>query len=736
MTTQPNPEAIDPEAINLEEAARFLARLDPDAKQFTFQTFDDRENADKTSKVSRTFAKISHGSLLDLASTLTNANANGAGIFVTVNETDFKGRTAKNIIRVRAVFVDLDGAPVEPVLEHKIKPHMVVESSPGRFHAYWLVKGLSPEAFRATQEALACQFNGDKSVIDLPRVMRLPGFLHRKGEAFRTRIETIMDAPPYDANIFELPEADAEAPLAEEGTRNTTLTSWAGVLRQRGLPAAALNDVLSALNHHICEVPLDESEIANIAKSAAKWSAGSAEIQELNAEFAVTWAGTSAVILREGYDEELGRRTVWFVKKEDLALMLANRSVRVNNKVIPLLDHWLKHPLRRQYSGVVFAPGKEVAGHYNLWRGWAVQPDPSASCELFLNHVRQVICDRNEELFRWVIAWLADAVQNPDTKPGTAIVMRGLEGSGKGLFVQYVGAMYGEHFVHLQQGEHLVGRFNAQLKGCALCFADEALFAGNRLHGNVLKGLITEPTLMLEMKYVNAFPVANRVRLIMASNEDWVLATGLNARRFCVLEVPMLARDDKDYFAALVAEMNSGGPAALMDYLLKVDLAGVDLRNPPKTAALMDQKHLTMTPVQKWWYERLLNGYMLDIENDRWREPDGEKGLFWAIGSEVYQDYLKHARDSNARFRDTPESFGKAIGKLCPQLVRKKKYMQVKWFDAHIGEECSEVRLVNAHGYPPLAECRAAFEQILGHSVDWPPDDELEEKPADREIPF
>jgi hypothetical protein len=42
-------------------------------------------------------------------------NREGAGVFVTVNETDLKGRTAKNITSVRAVFVDLDGAPLEPV---------------------------------------------------------------------------------------------------------------------------------------------------------------------------------------------------------------------------------------------------------------------------------------------------------------------------------------------------------------------------------------------------------------------------------------------------------------------------------------------------------------------------------------------------------------------------------------------------------------------------------------------
>jgi hypothetical protein len=36
-------------------------------------------------------------------------NAGGAGVYVTVNQTNGKGRKATDIVRVRALFVDLDG---------------------------------------------------------------------------------------------------------------------------------------------------------------------------------------------------------------------------------------------------------------------------------------------------------------------------------------------------------------------------------------------------------------------------------------------------------------------------------------------------------------------------------------------------------------------------------------------------------------------------------------------------
>jgi hypothetical protein len=60
-------------------------------------------------------------------------NAKGAGIFVCVNETDGKDREKTNITRVRAVFTDLDGAPIDPVIgETVLQPHIITETSPER----------------------------------------------------------------------------------------------------------------------------------------------------------------------------------------------------------------------------------------------------------------------------------------------------------------------------------------------------------------------------------------------------------------------------------------------------------------------------------------------------------------------------------------------------------------------------------------------------------------------------
>jgi hypothetical protein len=202
------------------EAERFLALLDPGATAFTFQTFDD--NADRND---RKLARILQGSLADRWATLADLNARGAGIFVTINETDLKGRTTENVVRVRALFVDIDGAPLDPVMKNGLAPHVVVASSPERWHVYWNVADVNLDKFRSKQKALIERFNSDANVHDLPRVMRLPGFLHRKRTPYLVHIASTHEAAPYPGTDFA--EASNDRPPSRgERPRLTAMPEW------------------------------------------------------------------------------------------------------------------------------------------------------------------------------------------------------------------------------------------------------------------------------------------------------------------------------------------------------------------------------------------------------------------------------------------------------------------------------------------------------------------------------
>jgi hypothetical protein len=186
-------------------AQDYLHALDPNATEFTFQTFGDKKSAEQKFDP---LAKVFHGRFDDIAPKLVKLNEQGAGVFVMLNEGDgvvhdgYKTcRTNANVVRVRAAYLDLDGEPVEPVINAEVPPHILVESSGGRYHAIWRVCGCELQEFSQRQVALAQKFNGDPSVKDLARVVRLPGFYHQKGEPFPTNLLFPMPLPTQQPEL-------------------------------------------------------------------------------------------------------------------------------------------------------------------------------------------------------------------------------------------------------------------------------------------------------------------------------------------------------------------------------------------------------------------------------------------------------------------------------------------------------------------------------------------------------
>ncbi len=267
-------------SVRLDVAERFLTLL-AGSESVSFQTFDD------TSRKQKTLSRIRHGNLNRHAEELMKLNKQGAGIYVMVNQGDCKGRTSANVRHVRAAFIDLDGSSLDPVLAAPLKPHMVIQSSPGKWHVYWFVDDVPLKQFKSIQHMLAARFDGDPKVCDLARVMRLPGFYHQKADPFLVTIEYENYIQPYNYNVitkaFRLipdktgrdvvfTESELNLSYIPEGQRNTTLISIAGGLRSKGKSKKDIESVLQELNRRKCKPPLSDDDVQIIAGCVARYS--------------------------------------------------------------------------------------------------------------------------------------------------------------------------------------------------------------------------------------------------------------------------------------------------------------------------------------------------------------------------------------------------------------------------------------------------------------------------------
>lgn len=420
------------------------------------------------------------------------------------------------------------------------------------------------------------------------------------------------------------------------------------------------------------------------------------EIAALNQKHAVVLLGGKCCILNETIDPTFNRPGISFSSPASFKDFYANQKISDGDRQIKLGHHWLTHPDRRQYDGVVFSPGLDVPNYYNLWRGFAVEPQEGC-CEHYLAHIREVIASGIEEIFEYVLNWLADLVQNPSRRPGVAIVLRGDQGTGKGAFVTQLLKILGPHALHVSLSKRLVGGFNNHLKDALLVFSDEAFWAGDKGAEGTLKALITEDTFSIEPKGVDCFTVKNHLRLILATNNDWACPAGLEERRFFTLDVSNVHMQETEYFKTMFDEMDNGGREALLHFLLHRDISGVDLRKFPKTAALFEQKLFSMNPMQKFWYEILMNG-ALDAESGYWGDGEIET-------SKLHDSYILHTGKQGARHKATSTELGLGLKKLVTFQKARRNYGN--------GRQA-------IYKFPDLEKCRGLFEVKVKQRIQWP----------------
>lgn len=432
-------------------------------------------------------------------------------------------------------------------------------------------------------------------------------------------------------------------------------------------------------------------------------------LAELNNQFAVVQDagnGRCKVVYADADTGHLVRQA-----PSDFRTFYSNQFVEVPTqngaRQVPLGKWWFEHKLRRSFRSIAFLPGQEVGTDvYNLWRGFAFEAVPGGSCELYLDHVRQVICRGNEAHYEYLIKWMASAVQNPGEPGHIAVVLRGKGGTGKGVFAKHFGGLFGRHYVQIANGKNFVG-FNSMVEQASVVFLDEAVVPNNEHHKAVLKSMVTEDYVTIEPKGINSFNVPNVLHVIMASNDDHTIQAANGERRYLALEVGEDKIKDFGYFAQIAKQMKEGGYSALLHQLQTMDLSGFEVRDVPMTEELMSQIENSMDPLPLWALGVLESGQMPHHVNDKNGKPVPNRA--WLTGElvdEVRQGngLLDHARQSHSQLKNLSH-------------IRLGRYLR----DV-LGVESPEHEAggkKHSYIFPPLAHMRRAWCEKNG-ARDWP----------------
>jgi Bifunctional DNA primase/polymerase, N-terminal/Primase C terminal 2 (PriCT-2)/Family of unknown function (DUF5906) len=371
-----------------------------------------------------------------------------------------------------------------------------------------------------------------------------------------------------------------------------------------------------------------------------------------------------------------------------------------NERRKPLGTYWIAHRKRRGYEGVDLvpnAPQELPDGKLNLWRGFGVEPK-KGDWSLMAQHVCNVLAGRDAKAAEYISRWAAWSLQHPDVRAEVALALQGGKGSGKGVFLRGVGRCFGEHGMQITNQEHLVRRFNGHFRSCLFLFVEEAFWAGDKKGESVLKGLITEPTLTIELKGIDAVQWPNRLHVAMAANAEWIVPASAGERRYAVFKCAdtyVRGHGDEEvsraYFEALHHEFDNGGLEAMLFDLLHWDLGDWHPRQVYETEGLRRQKEQSLPPLAEWFVLLLEDGNLPGRNF-----LDGRKNF--ATTSAL----VEHARQRVPRLRHYLSD--KAMG----DFLSERKCTSDK----------NQSRTARGWSFPPLAQMRAEWSRQYG-GWDW-----------------
>lgn len=451
---------------------------------------------------------------------------------------------------------------------------------------------------------------------------------------------------------------------------------------------------------------------------------GDAKIDEMNRQFALTILGDKAVVIWDRWDPLRKRNMPNYVGIAALRSFYANNFVQAGRKEMPIVDYWMQHPSRKTYQGVVFEPGADPEGYYNLWRGFTVEPDATGEFDLFDEHMRLNVAQGDESIYNWIMAWYAQMLQNPREKPGTSVAFRGLQGTGKTVVGQHIGHLIRDNYVLVDDSRYVLGNFNSHMGHALLLQADEGFFAGDPRHVGRLKGLVTSDTNRIEPKGKESFEINNYIRLQVTSNSTWIVPTAFEERRFGVFDVGDGRMQDKPFFRAMANQLKNGGYSGLLHHLLNLDLSTVDVGVIPKTAALADQKQHSLDMAARFWFERLRDGEIMPGVYD-WPEH--------VCIEDLYQALIKRAMLWGITRRLSDNQFGRELRELMPNAELERVRKTVQRYDN--SGRMDSVRTW-CYSLPPLEQCRKSFEEVMGVTIDWGKFDRGEIRDNEDDIPF
>lgn len=249
----------------------------------------------------------------------------------------------------------------------------------------------------------------------------------------------------------------------------------------------------------------------------------------------------------------------------------------VGLKKLSASGEWLKWQHRQEVASLTYAPGQPKFCYdgekpsYNTWQGWGCEPI-KGDTKPWHDLIEHLFQGAEPGAVEWFLDWCAWPLQYPGTKLFSAVVVHGIEeGTGKSLVGYTLGKIYGDNFIEIRQADLHSGR-NDWAENKQFVLGDEVTGSDKRADADTLKKLITQGKIRIDIKYVPAYSLPDRINYYFTSNQPDSFFMGDKDRRYFIHEV-IVAPLDESFYVDFMMWLDGRGPSHLFDELLKRDLS-------------------------------------------------------------------------------------------------------------------------------------------------------------------
>lgn len=310
---------------------------------------------------------------------------------------------------------------------------------------------------------------------------------------------------------------------------------------------------------------------------------------------------------------------------------------------------WMRWPLRNECNKLDYLPGEDKYSrdskgllNYNMWQGWGAKPE-KGDTSLWHELLDHLFKGADKGAKEWFLDWCAYPIQFPGTKMFSAAVFFGMtHGTGKTLVGYTLGKIYGDNFIEIDQESLHDGR-NDWAENRQFVLGDEITGSDKRQDADMLKRLITQKKITIDIKFIPAFQLTSRTNFMFTSNQPDAFFLEDTDRRYFIHEVlDTTGPLDEMFYADYDMWLAGNGANYLMHELLERDVGHFNpFGHAMDTSAKKRMKLDTQSDLGTWVRalmidpDRYLRVGQIKIERDlvtnkellRIYDPDGSRKL-------------------------------------------------------------------------------------------------------------